>query len=711
MKLIKAHIKNFRLLKDLTLDFATKGEPPLTIIRAANESGKTTAETALIWGLYGSHILPGKGKNYPLYPSDSLSLGHEKIEISVEIEFESDETVSIGRGKLQTNTCRYQLVRSCVEYPNDNGNVNRKNEHVTLFEITSTGTNEIKGQRVKAVIEGSIPESLKDVYFTDGDSAMSFIEAAATQGVKRGRVKGAVESLLGLDVLEKTIKHVGRAATKFVKQIDDTNYAKKLESLIDTIDGYQEDLDEWDEERKELNTNINEGTRKLTKIKTQIEDLLKLGDKEKLAKEISSCVRSIDSNEESAKQSLKRISALFRNTNLACSLISDVAKDGLEILTDLYEKKQLPKANIPILEELLDRGDCFCGSDLSDNTEEGRANRSVISNAIEKSRKADALSESASELFFSVRSKSFDSTSTEKWMNIYEQESLIYQKRRSDVAYYEEKLVSLNNEVDSIKDSNLENLRMSESSLDSKVIKERLRLATIEAWIKETQQRKTDKELERSRLEKKLNKTDTTTEKLKVARLCEKLFLGVYDRLRLEELEQVSVEMNRIFLDMIGSDPEANNLTNITKAELTEEFDIKVYGPNGHILNPDQDLNGASRRAITLAFILALTKVSQVVAPNVIDTPLGMMSGYVKQSVVNKLLDEGSQIILFLTHDEIQGIEDILDEKAGKIYTLTNPAHYPKMLVNEPSIDDARIIRCECNHRKSCEICMRKGAI
>ncbi len=54
MKLINAHFKNFRLLKDLTLDFSTDSNKPLTVIRAANETGKTTSETALIWGLYQS---------------------------------------------------------------------------------------------------------------------------------------------------------------------------------------------------------------------------------------------------------------------------------------------------------------------------------------------------------------------------------------------------------------------------------------------------------------------------------------------------------------------------------------------------------------------------------------------------------------------------------------------------------------------------------
>ena len=80
------------------------------------------------------------------------------------------------------------------------------------------------------------------------------------------------------------------------------------------------------------------------------------------------------------------------------------------------------------------------------------------------------------------------------------------------------------------------------------------------------------------------------------------------------------------------------------------------------VLNPSKDLNGASRRALTIAFILALTKVSEVAAPNVIDTPLGMMDGFVKRSVLKTAIQESSQLILFLTRSEIKDCEDIITD-------------------------------------------------
>jgi DNA sulfur modification protein DndD len=164
--------------------------------------------------------------------------------------------------------------------------------------------------------------------------------------------------------------------------------------------------------------------------------------------------------------------------------------------------------------------------------------------------------------------------------------------------------------------------------------------------------------------------------------------------------------MNEIFIEMIGADPEQGSI--IKRSEISKDFDIIVYGPKDRTLNPDRDLNGASRRALTLAFILALTRVSEVEAPNVIDTPLGMMAGYVKRSVLKTAIRESSQLILFLTRSEIAGCEDILDSMAGVVITLTNPAHYPKILINDPGVKERKVLRCDCNHNDECVLCERR---
>ena len=65
MKLLRAEFENFRLLRNLALDFSTDDAKNLTVIRAENESGKTTILTALQWALYGDDALPSKGTGIP----------------------------------------------------------------------------------------------------------------------------------------------------------------------------------------------------------------------------------------------------------------------------------------------------------------------------------------------------------------------------------------------------------------------------------------------------------------------------------------------------------------------------------------------------------------------------------------------------------------------------------------------------------------------
>lgn len=191
--------------------------------------------------------------------------------------------------------------------------------------------------------------------------------------------------------------------------------------------------------------------------------------------------------------------------------------------------------------------------------------------------------------------------------------------------------------------------------------------------------------------------------RLQVAHDLQQILINALETMKTRELAQVSERMNALFLEMIGADPARRSI--ITRAAITPEFRIVVFGRYDHPLDPSRDLNGASRRALTIAFILALTRVSEVEAPNVIDTPLGMTSGYVKRAIVQLSSGQSSQLILFLTHDEIKGCEDILDDRIGRIHTFTNPALYPKILAHDPGTNDTGIMLCECGHRQHCQTC------
>ncbi len=104
---------------------------------------------------------------------------------------------------------------------------------------------------------------------------------------------------------------------------------------------------------------------------------------------------------------------------------------------------------------------------------------------------------------------------------------------------------------------------------------------------------------------------------------------------------------------------------------------------------------------------MALTKVSGEKAPNIIDTPLGMTSGGVRFDFLKQVLTNSHQSVMFLTRDEIHGVEALIDKHAGEQVTVTAAWHYPEYLENYPGTDLIQSIRCACDIRNECDICKR----
>ncbi len=337
----------------------------------------------------------------------------------------------------------------------------------------------------------------------------------------------------------------------------------------------------------------------------------------------------------------------------------------------------------------------------------GIKRREEIQKLISKSAKSDELKDVMSELYYGSKTLQFERVSEDKnWKCLYE---TISGKRDGLERLRLEKgknLKSLQINIDKIPDNDIQELRKNERLYMNKcreLSENRIRKETNLEALRESKKKLS---LKRDNLLKEKTKGINILAELRVTQDVENVLRTSYSRITKEELLKVSSNMNSIFLKMIGSDPDQGSMIN--KAEIDDKYDILVFGPDDRRMDPDQDLNGAARRALTIAFILALTRVSNVEAPNVIDTPLGMMSGYVKRSVLKTTIRECSQLVLLLTRSEISECEDILGANLGSVVTLTNSTHYPSMLVNDPNVNEETVLTCSCGPNQDCIICKRK---
>lgn len=700
MKLHRASFKNFRILRDLELDFSTDPERNLTVIRAANETAKTTILNALQWALYGDAALPGKRDKFRLHPIDWQADEGKRVSITATVEF---EVTNVRRGPtgVRETKRRYRIVRSASEEV-DETNWRRGPSTVKLFALNATGADSIDAP--EALINDELPPELRDVFFTDGDRALSFIEADVAVSTKRERVQRAIRALLGLGVIESAIKHVHKAAVDVNKRAKEsgvdgelTRIASRLETLDEEITMHEGELDD----AKEQFANFDE---KVGEIDREVDAALEKGDKEELRKKLEGTRKRIKQLDGQLTAANKEHSNLFRNRSLAKDLLAPVLQKAFDKLTQLRDQGKIPSTTIPVLEERMSSPECICGESLKEGDPGADTRRSNIAKLIEDSRKADEIQEIITDLFFGA--KPLAPTGGTEWLEDYKKvvESRDGLQNLRDQAGKEMRALEL--QLDEMPDTDIQLLR--ETRRNYRGLRDRClqRKTELDTQLSGLRRERDELSVEERRLLRDQEKGARLLAELEVTHDVIKVLQGSFDRITSEELGKVSELMNEIFLEMIGSDPEQGAI--IKRAEISAEFDIIVYGPSDRTLNPDRDLNGASRRALTLAFILALTKVSEVEAPNVIDTPLGMTSGYVKRSILRTAVRESAQLVLFLTHDEIAGTEKILDEAAGMIYTLTNPAHYPKMLVNDPGLSELRVLRCECDHHSVCTLCERR---
>src|SRR5438067_12945536 len=114
MKLKSARIQNFKLLRDVTLEFSVDPSRPVTVIRGENGSGKTSTLSALAWGLFGDAGLDPSAREVRLSPSDWPD--GKQCEIRVQIDFAHADYDEVG-GELVSQHTSYRILRTITETP------------------------------------------------------------------------------------------------------------------------------------------------------------------------------------------------------------------------------------------------------------------------------------------------------------------------------------------------------------------------------------------------------------------------------------------------------------------------------------------------------------------------------------------------------------------------------------------------------------------
>ena len=700
MRLESAYIINFKLLEEVDLAFSTDSQQPLTVIRAENGSGKTSILYALRWAMYGEKggIPTGMRLTAKTKPAG------KPVTVQVRVEFTTTEPYS-------GDEVRYRLIRSCIETPGADDSFQRGPDKLRLLCRTSAGEEDIDDGK-EGLIRKLLPLNLADVFFTNGDDVQRFISSGHQSDLERQKaVHSAIRQLLGLDDVEAIEKHLLNIARSLKRELADDG-GEELQAAIAALEASQESVTNAKCELDTIHDRITRVDEQIRDDERELDGIRGIGNLELIQARIRDLEADLSHLETQEDDIHRQMKELLKSEDLSWQLIGSQLKRGLGILDDLADRKVIPGTAVEVLTDRLELGICICGESL----EEKNNRYQHIVNLIEEQRAVVPELQRLPKIWHLARNsysvhqtattegRQFDAISAdlrERYTGCRDAR----RRKQTDLDTEREKRTKIDVERVQILTDRIRNSKGKKSKFERQYGELEGKLHSLEEEERLAKERE-----QRAETDAALN--ETIQLRSEVANDLLSLAQGTLGSLKSDYLQRVSARMNKLFLDIVGADPDAEAAV-FTGVTINDRFDIVIHTQGGKTLDPDYELNGASQRALTLSFIWALMEVAGREAPRIIDTPLGMTSGSVKHRMVDLLtspVDAAGltyQVVLFMTRSEIRDIEDLLDERAGMISTLSCSKDYPRDLVNKWGGGAPTVRACACNHRQICSVCAR----
>lgn len=697
MRLVQVQIQNFKLLEDVTLNFSTDLDRPLTVVRAENGSGKTSILYALIWAFYGSDGLAEQQGDLRL--TSTAAAPGESVTVQVRVRF--DHTDEGG------DSTSYQLIRTVTETPGEGDKFERSDDRQQLVRFTDAGHEDVP----EGLLKKLIPQRLQHVFFTNGDDVQKFISGKLSDQ-RQKLVHKTIKALLGLDTLRDTVEDLD-ACFAGVRRKTAKESGDDLETAEAALTETKEKIDTGTAELDALETRLATMEKARDSDNKELTGLRGSGDLEELNDRIAGLEADLERAEQQRTATTVQMVELLRSEAASwCFLIGPLTK-GLDLLNELRDRNVIPGTSIQVLVDRLEIGRCICGEELG----HGSNKRASVHALLEEQQLVDENRQRLSRLSYVA-----GSSATEHQQRVEDNQTFAEQRVAALRAFttigdvIKAKSAELDDLVERRKQVNQDRVQTLVQRIDGLDKKIRLQTTTI------GEKRGNLRGFEELHAEQDEHyKKATAAAKVTQARIVEQdvasdlltLAKGTLTTLETDYVQRVSERMQELFLEIVGSDPSFDGAV-FTGTRISENYDIIIESLQGRTLDPDFELNGASQRALTLCFIWAVMQVADVTAPRIIDTPLGMVAGGVKTRLVDVISrpsaagDPDFQVILLLTRSEIRDVEDLLDERAGVSQTLSCSKDFPADLVNDWDLDRPTVLACECGHRVACDICARR---
>lgn len=732
LRLRRIEIENFVCFDDLVIEPSVDPERPLTVLRAENGSGKTTFLRAIRWGMYGDRGLPGEAGRYSLHPAWWQPSDHG-IVTKVALEFETDGSTRYAAAGAATSKV-YHLVRSVRTIGksvsrSDEPDFRRVSERAQLMVREGDGEWSPNAAGVGAVVDQLLPWGLRDFFVMDADEAADFVGGSENKVIRQkdviAKTTDAVDSLLGIRVFRDASQRVAGAARAFGAQ------ATKAIGDAD-LNALQMELDALRAERSELlATMTDQRSQKAEmedRLRTRQDDLeaeLKdIGAVDALRDRLTENRRRRASDGKLRRNVLAQLAGQLESRELFCTVVGDNVTAAYGMLRPLYEQGHIPLRHLSFVREILESQICICGESLVGDG----VRRRHVEELIAKSESEEGRANYLGEMYEAARSL-MGHIGSHKWAKRTVDLSSSVVELDSKLSDSKLEKRDIDRKLDGLDEEKIQVIRDEIATLITQLGNLNRSLAVGEGNRPSLDQRIDSLEKQINRRQRKEQAATDKRAAEGLARLVVDILDRAYGTIRAKQVEELSERMNRLFAQMAANvsdedvgewQREKATLRMIAEVGLRaaegkpDEYEIYALNRRGRAM-PPIEINGASRRVLALAFVLALCSESRTHAPLIADSLLNFMSGVVRRNTLRVTAENASQPILLLTGADLEAASEVatVERFAGATFALTGQwdaidAGDGGDVVHWTTPRPVSLV-CKCGPRQYCEICERLG--
>lgn len=661
MRLTSIKLCNFRSFYGKTPEIILAGgsNSNTTVIHGNNGAGKTSLLNAFTWVLYEkfSAAFASVEQLVNKRAIAEVKLG-EAVECWVEIGWEHDAK-------------NYRAKRTCRVYKSETG-FDEGRSDLFLYVAGDDGCWYLPPQHPDEIINQILPSSLHQYFFFDGERIESFVRSD-----KKAEIAEATKMLLGVEVLNRAIKHLGEAKKTLdneLKAIGDAETKKLLRQ--------QEKLEQESERIANRQTEISQELEYQSTIKKETSNRLR---ELSAAKELQSRRQELEKLKKTNQDNLKQSKETLRraiSTRGYTVLLSENTAQFRGIVNELKQQGELTAGiSREFVNELLTQQRCICGSQLHEGSQTCDNVRSWRDKA-----GSSAVEETA--IRMSAQVDEIDKQVPAFWSEVDTEQVRIQQLRQS--------ISEIENQLDNIQErlrkDPSEEIRNLQKRLDE--IEAKIRELTLEQGANQQQTANFQAEIED--LSKQIAKQKLNEEKQVLA---QRRIWATGDAI--ERLTQVRYRQERQFrLQLEKRVQEIFSEISVTPylPKISEKYELTLIENTAGLEMPVAASTGENQ-ILSLSFIGSIidrvrewSEKKMLMMPDsstfpiVMDSPFGSLDQINRRQIANIIPKLANQLVVLVTKTQWRGeVEAEMANRIGREYVLIYYSSKPDC--EEDSID------------------------